>query len=314
MAVKQFLFANGFSSERKYDEENIAKQPSPTLDTRVASKSSSGDTALDIVPPSNNIHGEVDPKEERKLVRKIDVLVLSNLAICYTFFYLDKTTLSYAAIFGIRKDLNLQRAQYSWLSSLFYFGFLAWALPTSLLIQRFPISKYLAVNIFLWGFLLMLQATTSSFASLGALRALAGAAESCADPAFVLITSMWYTRREQPLRIGLWYAANGLGVAVGGIIGYGIGHIHGGIASWKYEFLIIGALCCIWGIVIFFNLPDSPVTAAQFSDTEKIFIVWRKNADQCGVENKEFKVSIHLKNRRRTSSSLRVVCFSCTKL
>lgn len=38
-----------------------------------------------------------------------------------------QTTLSYAAIFGIQEDLNLHGTQYSWLSSVFYFGFLAWA-------------------------------------------------------------------------------------------------------------------------------------------------------------------------------------------
>lgn len=70
---------------------------------------------------------------------------------------IDKTTLSYAAIFGIEDDLNLAGTEYSWLSSVFYFGFLVWSLPTNLLMQRFPIGKYLGINIFLWGFFLMLQ-------------------------------------------------------------------------------------------------------------------------------------------------------------
>jgi len=38
------------------------------------------------------------------------------------FYYIDKTTLSYAAIFGIKKDLDLHGTDYSWLSSIFYFG------------------------------------------------------------------------------------------------------------------------------------------------------------------------------------------------
>ena len=33
----------------------------------------------------------------------------------FSFFYIDKTTLSYAAIFGIEDDLNLVGTQYSWL-------------------------------------------------------------------------------------------------------------------------------------------------------------------------------------------------------
>lgn len=54
------------------------------------------------------------------------------------------------------------------------------------------------------------------------------------------------------MKIGLWYTANGFGIALGGLLGFGIGNIKGKLASWKYEFLIIGALCCIWGIVMFF--------------------------------------------------------------
>jgi MFS family permease len=85
----------------------------------------------------------------------------------------------------------------------------------------------------------MIQASCNSFASLGVMRVLSGAAEACSDPGFMLITSMWYTRREQPIRIGLWYTANGFGIALGGLLGYGIGHIRGALPSWRYEFVIM---------------------------------------------------------------------------
>jgi MFS family permease len=105
----------------------------------------------------------------------------------------------------------------------------------------------------------------------------------------MLITSMWYTRRQQPIRIGLWYTANGFGIAVGGLLGYGIGQIEGSLASWKYEFLIIGALCCVWGIVMVIFLPDSPVTAPQLSDREKKLAVERLRDNQTGIENRNMK-------------------------
>lgn len=105
----------------------------------------------------------------------------------------------------------------------------------------------------------------------------------------MLITSMWYTRRQQPIRIGLWYTANGLGIAIGGLLGYGIGQIKGALASWKYEFLIIGALCTCWGILITIFLPDSPVTARLLSPREKWVAVERLRVNQTGVENKNLK-------------------------
>ncbi|KAL4806632.1 MFS allantoate transporter [Aspergillus unguis] len=227
--------------------------------------------------------------EEKRLVRKIDLLILPLLSVCYAFYYIDKTTLSYAAIFGIQEDLGLAGTEYSWLSSVFYFGFLVWSLPTNLLMQRFPVGKYLGVNIFLWGLFLMLQATAKNFTHLAVLRVISGAAEACSDPAFMLITSMWYTRRQQPIRIGLWYTANGFGIAVGGLLGYAIGQIDGALESWKYEFLIIGALCAAWGIAMLIFLPDSPVTARQLSIRERRLAVQRLRENQTGVENKRMK-------------------------
>lgn len=132
---------------------------------------------------------------------------------------MDKTTLSYAAIFGIKDDLNLVGDDYSWLSSSFYFGWLIWAIPSNLLMQRSPPAYYLAFNIFMWGALLMCQAAVKNLGGLLALRVLSGAFEAIADPAFMLITSMYYTRAEQPSRISAWYAFNGIGVAGGGLIG-----------------------------------------------------------------------------------------------
>ncbi|KAK1231924.1 hypothetical protein PQX77_004943 [Marasmius sp. AFHP31] len=233
--------------------------------------------------------GLVDPEVEKRLVRKIDWIILPCLAVCYAFYYIDKTTLSYAAIFGIKEDLNLSGTEYSWLSSIFYFGWLAWALPSNLLMQQSPTAKYLSINIFLWGVLLMAQAASRNFTELAVLRVLSGAFEAIADPAFMLITTMFYTREEQPSRISMWYAANGVGVAGGGLLGYAIGHIKGDLPSWKYEFLIIGALCSAWGIIMYIILPDSPPAARQFTRKERLIAVARLRGNQTGVDNKKFK-------------------------
>ncbi|KAK2827836.1 hypothetical protein FQN49_007294 [Arthroderma sp. PD_2] len=262
------------------------------------SKSGDGDTAMALFSNPDDLHEYVDPKEARKLLWKIDLMILPYLAVCYAFFYIDKVSYlqklaarggTVYTIFGIREDLNLKGTQYSWLSSLFYFGFLIWAFPTNFLLQKYPVGKYLGVNIFMWGFFLMLQAACKNFTTLAVLRTLAGAAEACSDPGFLLVTSMWYTRKEQPVRLGLWYTANGFGIALGGLLGYGIGSIKGALPSWKYEFIIIGALCCVWGIVIFLFLPDSPVTAPFLSQRDRRRAVERVRSNQTGVENKQLK-------------------------
>ena len=167
---------------------HVENAPQPRSSRWKLSKTGDGDTAMTLFDQPDSFEEPLDPEEEKKLVRRIDFMIIPYLAVCYAFFYIDKTTLSYAAIFGIQQDLDLVGTQYSWLSSMFYFGFLVWALPTNLLLQRFPVGKYLGFNIFLWGTFLMIQAACQNFAQLAVLRALSGAAEACSDPGFMLIT------------------------------------------------------------------------------------------------------------------------------
>jgi hypothetical protein len=56
------------------------------------------DVAMTLFDHPEQIHEPRDPEEERKLVRKIDYMILPYLAVCYAFFYIDKTTLSYAGM------------------------------------------------------------------------------------------------------------------------------------------------------------------------------------------------------------------------
>jgi hypothetical protein len=61
------------------------------------------DVAMTLFDHPDQIHEARDPDEERRLVRKIDFMILPYLAVCYAFFYIDKTTLSYAGEFVSRR-------------------------------------------------------------------------------------------------------------------------------------------------------------------------------------------------------------------
>lgn len=42
---------------------------------------------------------------------------------------------------------NLKDDEYAWTSAVFYFGYLVWSWPSSYLIVRLPIGKYLSVSV-----------------------------------------------------------------------------------------------------------------------------------------------------------------------
>lgn len=58
----------------------------------------------------------------KKLVRKIDGTIAPLLAGVYFLQFLDKTTLAYTAVMGIRAETHLVGQDYSDLSMLFYIG------------------------------------------------------------------------------------------------------------------------------------------------------------------------------------------------
>jgi ACS family allantoate permease-like MFS transporter len=63
-----------------------------------------------------------DPVQLKKLQQKIDRTIVPLLAAIYFLQFLDKTTLAYTAVMGIRKDAHLKGQDYSNLSMLFYIG------------------------------------------------------------------------------------------------------------------------------------------------------------------------------------------------
>lgn len=69
---------------------------------------------------------EFTQKEERQSLRKIDMNMLPLMCWVYMIQFADKTTLNYASLMGIRGDTNLKGNEFSWISSIFYAGYLAW--------------------------------------------------------------------------------------------------------------------------------------------------------------------------------------------
>ncbi|KAH8802974.1 hypothetical protein F5884DRAFT_861317 [Xylogone sp. PMI_703] len=54
-----------------------------------------------------------DPEKLKRLIWKIDSTIIPLLAVVFFLQFLDKTTLSYAAIMGIRTDVHLVGQDYS---------------------------------------------------------------------------------------------------------------------------------------------------------------------------------------------------------
>jgi len=135
----------------------------------------------------------------------------------------------------------------------------------------------------------MCHSACHDFAGLAAARTFLGVFEASINPGTMILFGMWYRRSEQPFRMGIWIGSAGIAYVISGITSFGIGHISGGISSWRYTFLIWGAITTAWGIVLLFFLPGSPVTAKFLTEQERVSVIDRIKVNQTGVENPHFK-------------------------
>ncbi|KAF8682465.1 MFS general substrate transporter [Rhizoctonia solani] len=263
---------------------------------------------------------EIDPEAEKRLLWKMDLLLMPLLTMSYGLQYYDKAIFSSASVFGLLQDMvsmilckrspsNLARqkdlvvtsgnppvsstTRFSTATAAFYWGFLAASYPMSFLLQKFPVGKTLSLMVILWGIIVMLTIVVTSYPGIVVQRVFLGVVESAVSPGFVLVSSMWYKRSEQPVRIGIWYSATGLFSIFSGAVNYGIGKSaqNARLATWKYMYIFAGSWTIAWGILLFFLLPDNPMSARLFSLEERKLAVRRLRDNMTGVESKKFKRS-----------------------
>lgn len=142
----------------------------------------------------------------------------------------------------------------------------------------------------IWGIVLLCHASVENFAGIAAARTFLGVFEASINPGTMLLFAMYYTREEQPLRMGIWIGSAGLGYVIAGIASFGIGHIQSSLASWRLIFLIWGAITTAWGVILALLLPGSPFTTKWLTDAERVVALNRVKGNKTGVENKEFKM------------------------
>ncbi|KAJ9645412.1 hypothetical protein H2204_000991 [Knufia peltigerae] len=222
--------------------------------------------------------------DNKRVLRRIDYCIIPLMGFCYMLQFMDKLALSQATLLGLRQDIHLRGSEYSWCSAVFYFGYLAWSWPSSYLIVRFPTGKYVSLMVFLWGVILMCHGACKNFAGLMALRFFLGVGEACLAPGFALITGMFYTRQEQPIRQGAWFIGNAIANMFGGLVAYGIGNITtSSLPTWRLLFLILGATTSVYSIILFWFLPDSPQQARFLSKQDQQIAVIRTLTNKTGV-------------------------------
>jgi MFS family permease len=105
----------------------------------------------------------------------------------------------------------------------------------------------------------------------------------------VLIIFRFYRRGELGRRLALFYAAQSIASAFGGLLAFGVFHIHtGALPDWKYLFVIEGSCTILVSVFAFWYLPHSSADATFLSEEEKKLAFNRMRLDSSSIVNEPF--------------------------
>jgi MFS family permease len=137
----------------------------------------------------------------------------------------------------------------------------------------------------LWAVVSALTALSKDYIGLLLTRFFLGLTEAPYYPGAVYLLSLFYTRKEVATRIAILYTGNILATAFAGLIAAGIFHGMddlGGLAGWKWLFILQGAVTFVIAVVGYFVLPDTPLTTQWLTQEERDLAYNRMELDTVG--------------------------------
>ncbi|KAL4891175.1 MFS general substrate transporter [Aspergillus ambiguus] len=204
-------------------------------------------------------------KEERRLLFKLDCVLLPLCCLAYFIKWLDQVNVNNAYASGMKEDLNLNGNQYSLFGTFYNIGYLLFEIPSMMIISRPKFARYfIPVMELSWSVLTFAQCRLRNEHDIFGLRFLLGVLETPVSSGTMYILSSWYRGDEMFKRAGVWFVSSNLGSFIGGYLQAAayenLNGVHG-MAGWRWLFIIDGCISlpiAIAGFFLFPGLPSSP--------------------------------------------------------
>lgn len=221
---------------------------------------------------------EIDEMHQ-KVTRKVDMRLLPMLVLLYIMNYLDRNNIASARLGGLEEDLGLHGNQYQTSISILFVGYILMQIPANMFLNKFKRpSVFITVIMLAWGIISTCTAAVQGFGGLMAIRLLLGFVEAGFFGSALYILSCWYTRKQLSLRNSILYSGSLLSGAFSGLIAAGIVNnmdgVHG-LRSWRWLFIIEGAITVGIAPLAFFVLPDMPQNSKMLTELEREVLLYK---------------------------------------
>lgn len=209
----------------------------------------------------------------RSALRKATIHLLPLICVGYLIAYMDRVNVSFAAL-QMNRALHFSAATYGLGAGLFFLTYIAFEVPSNLLLIRIGARRWLARIMFTWGLVSIAMMFVRTPWQFYLARLALGAAEAGFFPGVIFYLTLWFPAANRARAVSGFYIAYPLSsVVMGGLAGVLLnldGTFH--LAGWQWLFLVEGLPAIVMSIFFLIGLPDGPHQARWLSDDERGWI------------------------------------------
>lgn len=200
-------------------------------------------------------------EEDKKVVWKNDWHVTFWAFFMFTALDFDRNNISQALSDNMLDDLGLTTNDFNVGKTINLVCFLSAELPSQLISKKIGPDIWIPSQIALWSVVSMAQAAIKGKVGFYITRGLLGALQGGFICDICLWMSYFYTSKEFPFRLSLFYIANPMTSVWSSLLAFALLKIKTKSIpeGWKWLFLIEGAFTLLVGLISFFKMPASAV-------------------------------------------------------
>jgi sugar phosphate permease len=182
-------------------------------------------------------------------------------------------------------DLGFSDRVYGLGVGMFYITYVLFEIPGAIIAERWSARKWIARIMISWGIITALTGFVHTRTEFYAARFALGAAESSFFPAMIVYLTHWFRSQERGRAIACLYSAVPAASLVGSpLAGLLLGMSWGGMAGWRWLFILEGVPAVALGIATLFLLTDQPANARWLTGEERSWL-----ADELQTEKEQKK-------------------------
>jgi ACS family tartrate transporter-like MFS transporter len=209
----------------------------------------------------------------RTTLTKVSRTLIPFMFLLYVANFIDRVNVSFAAL-GMSADLGLSGTAYGFGAGVFFIGYLLFQVPANLILVRVGARRWIGTLVIAWAVVAGSFAFIRTPVEFFTLRVLLGFAEAGFFPGMIMYLTLWFPSAERARAVARFMAAIPLSAVVGGPVAGVLLQLHGvgGIAGWRWLFMLEAVPSLLLGVAVFRLLPDGPADARWLEPDERAWL------------------------------------------